>query len=344
MSHFSVLIIGPNPKDQLAPFREKDGDNVPKQYLEFKEIETKYLKQYNKEFTTEWYPKNHTDVKKHQYEILKNSKGEEISFKIEAIFAMFSVGEKTAFDYWIEPKKKGGNRTRKTVYAEIVDEQRVYRKPEGNGSYVYVTAKKIKAPKKISFKDKYKTFEIFMDEYCGESERNAEKGVYGYWYNPNAKWDWVELGGRWTGAFKLKERHAFAATGQPGLQTLPAKEGYADQALKRDIDFEGMEREGLLEASENWKKIEELLEAGKKTDAYFHYGYEGEKKEQYISYRTAFHTFAILKDGKWYEKGKMGWWGMVHNEKDVDKWSEEFNKLLSELPDDTLLSVYDCHI
>jgi hypothetical protein len=38
----------------------------------------------------------------------------------------------------------------------------------------------------------------------------------------------------------------------------------------------------------------------------------------------------------------MGWWACVSDEK--DNWSEEFAKLLDEIPDDTLLSVYDCHI
>lgn len=55
-------------------------------------------------------------------------------------------------------------------------------------------------------------------------------------------------------------------------------------------------------------------------------------------------TFAILKDGKWYERGEMGWWGMVHKEKDEKKWEKEFKKLIGGLPDDTLISIYDCHI
>src|SRR5687768_5462716 len=29
-------------------------------------------------------------------------------------------------------------------------------------------------------------------------------GKYGYWQNPNKKWDWYDLGGRWAGYFKLK--------------------------------------------------------------------------------------------------------------------------------------------
>lgn len=55
-------------------------------------------------------------------------------------------------------------------------------------------------------------------------------------------------------------------------------------------------------------------------------------------------TFAILKDGQWYERGEMGWWGVVHDEKDDKVWDEQVKKLTSELPEETLISIYDCHI
>lgn len=69
-------------------------------------------------------------------------------------------------------------------------------------------------------------------------------------------------------------------------------------------------------------------------------------KEEYIqtAKAKAFVTFAVVKDGKWYERGKMGWWGCVLNEKDMDEWCNKFYTLIHDLPDDTLLSVYDCHI
>lgn len=55
-------------------------------------------------------------------------------------------------------------------------------------------------------------------------------------------------------------------------------------------------------------------------------------------------AFAILKDGTWYERGEMGWWGCVSDEKDQDVWDIEFTKLLESISDNTLLSMYDCHI
>ena len=55
-------------------------------------------------------------------------------------------------------------------------------------------------------------------------------------------------------------------------------------------------------------------------------------------------TFAVLMDGEWYERGNMGWWGIIANEKGQDVWEEEFWKLIEKLPPNTWLSVYDCHI
>ncbi len=34
---------------------------------------------------------------------------------------------------------------------------------------------------------------------------NKEGTYYGYYNNPNAKWDWFEIGGRWAGSLKLKK-------------------------------------------------------------------------------------------------------------------------------------------
>ena len=53
-------------------------------------------------------------------------------------------------------------------------------------------------------KDKYSTFEEFVSEYYGY-EWNETEGGYGYYTNPRAKWDWYQLGGRWTGFFKMKQ-------------------------------------------------------------------------------------------------------------------------------------------
>ncbi len=112
-------------------------------------------------------------------------------------------------------------------------------------------------------------------------------------YNPNSKWDWYQLGGRWSGLIKLKP----GKNGKKGKAGVGDNEVGIDQALKGDIS-----------------NLQELK------------------------------TFAVLKDGKWYERGEMGWWGVVLNEKDKDEWDTQFDVLIKSLPDNTLISIYDCHI
>ena len=67
--------------------------------------------------------------------------------------------------------------------------------------------------------------------------------------------------------------------------------------------------------------------------------------EEYVkSICPWFYTFAVIKDGVRYEEGKMGRRWAVSDRKSPKDRSSEFKKLLEELPEDTLLSVYDCHI
>lgn len=205
--------------------------------------------------------------------------------------------------------------------------------------------------------------------------------------NPNKKWDWHVLGGRWTGFFKMKPRTS-AVRGRPGLMTEAAPEGTADQAFKLDIDFDGMRSEEEAKAAQEFDAIRAIIEPHLPVTSWVELrgkylgdnpelpggidaarkayrdqpavkalnaseAYRWKDAEDYAGDRATFirqrgiqrcMTFAIIKDGQWYERGSMGWWGAVADEKEQDTWIEEFGKLVDGLPDDTLLSVYDCHI
>lgn len=222
-------------------------------------------------------------------------------------------------------------------------------------------------------------------------------------YNPNSKWDWYELGGRWTGFFKARAG-AKIKQGRPGLMTEPAKPGYADSLKKRDIDFDSMYNEaadeagkqydavmavlGSLPPNKSWdemsaglkwnmedrtaieaareeyanqervvayeKEMTRIMALPKKereeTEIYFHPMGSADpyliSRDEFVgrAMKNIVMTFAIVKDGKWYERGSMGWWGIVSDKKDKDVWLDQVHKLLGELSDDTLISVYDCHI
>jgi hypothetical protein len=57
-----------------------------------------------------------------------------------------------------------------------------------------------------------------------------------------------------------------------------------------------------------------------------------------------FSCFAILTpEGEWIERGSMGWWGCVSDEKDPDAWKGQVRVVLDRYRDSIAAGV-DCHI
>ena len=219
--------------------------------------------------------------------------------------------------------------------------------------------------------DRYENFEDWMG-YGFDKDSDS----YGYYSNPDARWDWYSVGGRWSGFFKLKEGKT-GVVGVPGVFDNKPREGYVDQAIKGDIDFEGMRNDAVERASEDydnfhkilngrvlpiWKNIREShTDIDKARQEYnnnsvikdlynakYHFDFEqyAVPKEEYLktSRDGAVVTYAIIYKGKWYERGEMGWFGCAKDEKDEDSWNEEFNKILDKVSDNTLLTLIDAHI
>lgn len=64
----------------------------------------------------------------------------------------------------------------------------------------------------------------------------------------------------------------------------------------------------------------------------------------YVTRAVALRTtpFAICTADGWAEKGRMGWFGVVHDE--ADDWPERAWKIIDSAADDALFSLYDLHI
>jgi hypothetical protein len=326
MSHFTVLVVGENPEEQLAPFQENNMGDYPREHLVFEDKDAEYRAEYKKGKTK------------------------------QVVLADGTMASPRDDRFYVPDLKAG-------ILAE-----KKYKYPDG--------AKL----KDVLFSKVYETFEVFCEKYHG-CKKDSATGRYGWWSNPDAKWDWHELGGRWTGFFKVKLGSTSGRLGTPGIQTEKGKPGTADSALKGDVDFGAMRAEAVHLA---WKDYEEIagIVAGRKTAPFGEVSkmkrFKGNIEEARKFYwaqpvladlakakksfvdperyevslgeflaRAEAHactTFAVVKDGKWYERGGMGWWGMVSNEKEPEKWALEFKKLLDSVPDDARLSVFDCHI
>jgi hypothetical protein len=55
-------------------------------------------------------------------------------------------------------------------------------------------------------------------------------------------------------------------------------------------------------------------------------------------------AFAAVKDGKWYERGEMGWFACVSNEKDEVAWKGQIKELFDSAGPNSWVTVIDCHI
>lgn len=193
--------------------------------------------------------------------------------------------------------------------------------------------------------------------------------------NPNYKWDWYAVGGRWTGFLKLKEGYT-GIIGQPGLMTEPAKAGQADSTCKGNVDWEGMGAEAAAEAAERWDNARALApndwESWESVRGRFSHiedaqdFYNGQTavkairgenpwgnldefladRETYVkrAEKAAVCPFAILYKGEWIERGKWGWFGVVSDETERDTWMDKAWELIQSLPDDELITMVDCHI
>jgi len=189
-----------------------------------------------------------------------------------------------------------------------------------------------------------------------------------YYSNPRAKWDWWTTGGRWRDSLRLKSgefadvarksdididfargkaeafarvQHAKLTEAIAGLQPLEFR---WDELLARKDEFGG------IDAVRDKYNAQPVVEAFRGLHNYFGIF---DKVEDFLidveehvkkARLNAFLPFAIVIDGQWYERGEMGWFAFVSDEKKPESWASEFWNLWDGIDDDELITVVDCHI
>lgn len=182
------------------------------------------------------------------------------------------------------------------------------------------------------FNKEYNTFEEYMRDYHGYDARDPEKGRYGYWENPNAKWDWWQTGGRFSGWFKDKKGQKVNECQVSDLDRTPDEAARARAARFWEIVVEGSPLRPGEEKPINLYKVSYYLEQ---------YG----TKENYAAELAGDAPWAFISpDGVWHEKGKMGWFTCSDANQDKRKtFIAEWEEALAAAPDNWVVLV-DCHI
>jgi hypothetical protein len=202
------------------------------------------------------------------------------------------------------------------------------------------------------FAQKYSEHYADSDDADGRMFYDSERGqAYQMTtYNPQSHWDWYSLGGRYMGSLLVKQG-ATAAVGKPGtFDNGPRHDDGVDQARVKDIDWAEMRARQRKLAKEHHAEL--VARHAKDPHDIWLFGLTDEQiemaltdPERYINTNSApFTCFAVVKDGEWFEKGRMGWFGMTTGEVSDIEWQQKLSELLATLDGETLLTVVDCHI
>lgn len=174
-------------------------------------------------------------------------------------------------------------------------------------------------------------------------------------YNPDSKWDWYQLGGRWEGYCLL------------------TKDGKTpDIAKLEDIDFEGLVKRTTDKITEQHtalfkdftkerliqlldKEDEATEDERKKLTDHFGIFFDIEVAKQTVNgtleewidreTKPAIQTFGTLTKDGWLEPGAMGWWGIsIDTPESKDEYRLKLDELYKSTPQHYEIAIVDCHI
>lgn len=189
---------------------------------------------------------------------------------------------------------------------------------------------------KSEWHEKYLACETDEDFYKAgtyEDEIYDKEGNRLTTYNPKSKWDWYNIGGRWSNMLKTKSGKMVNSCLVKNLDLSVDENKYNNHIRFWELVVEEQPLKEGEEKPFNWYKKECYIER---------YG----TKENYARINSQFSTYAVLTpDGEWYEPGRMGWWGISHANTDSEKeWDENYHKFLEEADPNWTITIVDCHI
>ena len=174
----------------------------------------------------------------------------------------------------------------------------------------------------------YYRFYRRYNEDCNFDENGNELTTY----NPDSKWDWYSIGGRWDGMFDKEN----------GENTLLIKDIKWDNSTEEEKEYYKRYWEVVVEGQplkedEDKMKFFSLYKKEYYIDFYH-------TKEEYVERATKNHTYAVITpEGEWIAPGEMGWFSSSESPDDQNKYEEWFYKYMEEHPD-YYLTLVDCHI
>ena len=229
-------------------------------------------------------------------------------------------------------------------------------------------AKKIKALPPIPWKKYYPEFKDYAEQE--ESYAYSEsRDQYGYYYNPDAQWDWFVIGGRWPYQLLVSENDEDAIVGdRDSGDGCPAPKGYkwVAGAKKGAVAWDLMKQIAVANAHARYALYKGWLDAGEvpkgaglvaiTDEGLASWGeialYKDETLEDYLhrnhldeNDRVLPNCYSFVNDSdEWVSQGDMGWFGISSNNKEDRTWNEMVAEFIDSIPDEDYIVSIDCHI
>ncbi|MCE3203438.1 hypothetical protein [Paenibacillus sonchi] len=200
----------------------------------------------------------------------------------------------------------------------------------------------------VPHKEKYVSFDEYMIQYEGYRLKDEETGKWGYWENPNAKWDGWTVSDRRSNLLLLKS----------GEQANPAKIKdifFAEQLEEyegRTVEIEGMHVPAVLapnfqimlqKSFHNWE--ENISGKGYYKPEYYLKRY-GDKPGYLREMLNISPSAVITPDGVWHSKQQeIGWYAENPKDNKLKIFHDSFyNIFIKTVNPEHYLVVVDCHI
>lgn len=243
------------------------------------------------------------------------------------------------------------------------------------------TPKTNKKSKKLKYLQSYparkifKTFNEYAERYGGYNYDETYE-CYGYYFNPNAIWDWYQVGGRWPYCFLVKDDMNEYPTfiSKDDIVTNNSKntsffipqapEGYkwTIMARKKDICWDKMKESYKNELIKNFNKIQEVFNSGdsgdtfytKKGDCVYEFRQcvykDGDTLEDYLNkhyvadnYKYFYDVCDIVDNDRWYPSYEYENKPCEPNKEKGDNWVKFISDYIDALDDTDVLVGIDYH-
>lgn len=220
-----------------------------------------------------------------------------------------------------------------TRYAEYLKNPQSYLAKCSNPNHAkYITQE---FPKRLNWDDE-ECYREGIKYY--DSEDIQPDGSVRDTYNPNSKWDWYTIGGRFSDIIPLKDGR------------------FANEASMSEVDIDYCDQEDYAKSIRFWQLFidgqtpeteheKEVVESAFYKREYYTSRYDN--AEDFANHCAGFTFYAaLLPTGEWLEPGQMGWFGVSFANEDDDRaWRKTSREILKKANENNWnVTVVDCHI